>query len=59
MMKRDDRRTTTYALESIKMSENQAIWKRKIEKERDLLIDMTIDRYPLLHFTSILTNFLT
>ena len=43
-MKRDELRNTSYALDANKMNDIQAKWKRKIEKERDELIDMIIDR---------------
>ena len=43
-MKRDELRNTSYALDANKMNDVQAKWKRKIEKERDQLIDMIIDR---------------
>ena len=43
-MENDDRKQKDYNLDTRGLSKEQAFWTRKIEKQRDALIDQIIER---------------
>lgn len=48
LMKRDDQRHTTYAVDTQSFNKVQAKWKKRIDRERDILIDMINERYSFI-----------